>query len=191
MSELRKSAKFDGYVMLALAALLIWIGGQFDNTPNWAHHRIIVSTTDTKGTVFDKSVILMLQHRKHGSFGLIINQPAKDGSYYIGGPMEQDKIYALHSTDVIFPDSMVMKDIETGVLEGEEAVAKLKAAEPKPKWYAIIKGYAGWGKRQLTNEITYGTWHVVDYDAKLVRETKPELMWETANKMQVLPQPSQ
>jgi len=188
VSEIRKSAKFDGYVMLALAVLLIWIGGQFDNTHNWGHHRLVVSTADTKGTVFDKSVILMLQHRKHSSFGLIVNQPAKEGGYYIGGPMEQHKIYALHSTDVVFPGSAILKDIETGVLEGEEAVAKLKSAEPKPKWYIIIKGYCGWGKRQLTNELAYGTWHVVNYDEKLVRETKPELMWDAANKLPGLEQ---
>jgi len=182
MSEIRKSAKFDGYVLLVLGALLIWIGGHFDNTPNWAHHRLLVSTADTKGSVFENTVILMLQHRKHGSFGLIVNKTSKDGSHFVGGPMEQSKIYALHSTDVILPDSMVMKDIQTAVLEGDAAIEKLKAADPKPKWYIIVRGYSGWGKRQLNRELSSKTWLVVDYDDKLVRETKPELMWEEANK---------
>ena len=94
-----------------------YIGGIFDNMPNWAHHQLLVSTPDTKGSVFDQTVILMLQHRKSGSFGLIVNKPDKSGDFYIGGPMQPEKIYALHSTDVTFPSSVVMKDIQTAVLD--------------------------------------------------------------------------
>jgi len=145
-----------------------------------------VSTEDTKGSVFDKTVILMLQHRKQGSVGLIVNKPAKDGTHFIGGPVETYRIYALHSLDVILPDSMIMKDIQTAVLEGDAAIEKLKKADPKPKWYIIVKGYSGWGKRQLNSELAAGTWNVVNYDEKLVRETKPDAMWDAANKLPVL-----
>lgn len=183
MSEIRKSARFDGYVMLALGAILIWIGGIFDNTPDWAHHRLLVANSST-GSGFEKTVILMLQHRKAGSLGFVINRPVKDKpGHFTGGPMENDKIYALHSTDVVLPDSMLMKDIDTAVLQGDEAVKKLEQAEKKPKWWIIVHGYSGWGKRQLNSELTFGGWNVVAYDKKLVRETKPEDMWAAASRL--------
>lgn len=179
MAATRKYAKYDGYVLLALGALLIWIGGIFDNTPNWAHHKLLVSSPATAGSFFEKTVILMLQHRKEGSFGLVVNRPDKSGEFYIGGPMQQEKIYALHSTDVIFPDSMVMQDIDTAVLQSE-GVEELKNAAKKPEWYIILHGYAGWGKRQLNLELAYGGWRVVEADKKLLRATPPEKMWDAA-----------
>ncbi|MDF3023580.1 MAG: hypothetical protein K0R10_941 [Alphaproteobacteria bacterium] len=177
----KREGKYDTYFMFAGAAFLMWLGGHLDNTPAVAHHQLLVSSAQVTEAPLKDSVILVLQHRKAGSLGLVINKPAKEGDTFIGGPMEPEKVYALHSTEVLTPDSLVMKDIDTALVEGQPAIDKLIAA--KPKWVRVIHGYTGWGKRQLNDELKAATWQIVLYDEDFVRNTPPADMWAKAQKM--------
>ncbi|HYD18358.1 MAG TPA: YqgE/AlgH family protein [Patescibacteria group bacterium] len=183
----KREGKYDSYLMFAGAAFLMWLGGQFDNAPAIAHHQLLLSSPKITEAPLKDSVVLVLQHRKSDAMGLILNRPAGDGDHFIGGPMETDKkVYALHSLEMQLPDSLIMKDVGLGIVEGQASVDKLVAA--KPKWYRVIKGYVGWGKRQLNDEIKDGVWQVVIYDKDFVFDTKPEEMYATAQKLPMMQQ---
>lgn len=181
MAESGIKSYASAFMMLAAAALLMWLGDFFDNPPNIAHHQLLVAAPDARDARFENAVILVLLQQKEGSFGFVVNQPAPGGGYYFGGPMERDKkIYALHSMDVRLKDTILIKGLNLGIVEGQEAVDRLMNEKKKPGWYIVLKGYSGWGKRQLTSELDRGDWKVVAFSEKLVERTRPERMWEAA-----------
>lgn len=180
--EHKKASPYSGYLFIALAALLIWVGGQLNNSIGSAHHQLLVAVPAVKDGVFDEAVILMLQHTTQSGLGLVVNKPG-EGEFFNGGPVERDKkYYLLHSLDVTWPNSVIMTDLNLGVVEGGEDVKDLLKEDKQPKWHRLVNGYAGWGRRQLARELDIGTWQVVPYDEKLVRETPPADMWQAARK---------
>lgn len=181
--EQKKASPYSGYILIALAALLIWLGGRLDNAVGVAHHQMLVAMPEVKDGVFDETVILMLQHTTQGGIGLVVNKPEKDG-FFNGGPVQRgEKFYLLHSLDVIWPQSIVMKDLNLGIVEGGKDVENLLKAGGKPEWHLLINGYSGWGRRQLARELDRGTWQVVRYEEKFIKETPSAEMWDKARKM--------
>ena len=181
--EQNKTSPYSGYILIALAALLMWLGGQLNNSISSAHHQILIAEAELKDSVFDETVILMLQHTTQSGLGLIVNKPGK-GEFFNGGPVERDKkYYLLHSLDVVWPKSVIMKDMNLGVVEGGEDVKDLITEDKKPGWYRLVNGYSGWGKRQLARELGRGSWRIVRYDEKFVKETPPAEMWQKALKL--------
>jgi putative transcriptional regulator len=163
----------NGYVLLALAALLLWVGNQV-REPLPLHHKILVANPSMKQDVFEHAVILVINHNMTGAFGLILNKSS-------GGPVEPDRIFALHSTDVMLPESIVMGDVNLGFLDGAESIDSLKALDIKPAWYIIAHGYAGWLPGQLDREVRRGVWKIIDYDSTLL-EMDSKIMWQEATK---------
>lgn len=157
-------SKSKGYLFLVLALVLFYIGSYFKE-PLLAHHKLLVAGSHEDGGYFEKSVILMLTHTPGGGVGLIVN---RDGT---GGPVDPDGIYILHTPDVMLQDSVVMNDLGLAYASGPEAAEELRASMNKPDWYAVLKGYSGWGPKQLDREIRRGVWKVIDYDKALVVKT--------------------
>jgi len=180
--------RFEGYGLVVVSALLLWIGGKYDYMPRDAHHQIVIATLkeENKGSPFEKDVVFVVQHFKRGAMGLVINRKSPDGDYMLGGPMDKDKVFALQSMDVTFPETVAMDGTAFGVLEGAAAVDKLEHADKKPSWYRIYHGYVGWGRYQLDRELTDGAWEIVEFDPKLLTETPPDKMWDTAVRMPVI-----
>ena len=182
----KRCRKYDSYVMIVLAALLLWIGGKYDYSPQEAHHQLIVATPKVTSDALNKTVIFVVQHFHRGAFGLVINRPEENGAGFVGGPVEPEKVFALQSLDVKFAGTVPMEDIDLGVLEGKEAVDLLLAAKEKPKWYRVYHGYVGWGRRQLESEFKEGAWEIVEFNKPLLTETKPADMYSKANKLPMI-----
>lgn len=179
----KKSSGMNAYVLLALALLLFMIGGHFNNAPLGGQHKLLVATTLMPDQYFQRTVIFMAGHNKTQAYGVIINKPGAKGAPGSGGPLEKDKVYALHSLDVTLPETQVMQDIELGFVEGQKGIDKLKAAKTKPSWYIIVRGYVGWGAGQMEQEISAGNWELVEFDRKAVASTPAAKLWDAARKM--------
>jgi putative transcriptional regulator len=181
--EKPKKTGRDAYVMLALGLLLFMIGGHFNNAPLAGQHKLLVATTAMPMKEFQRSVIFMAGHNKTQAYGVIINRPGAKGAPAYGGPLEKDKIYALHSLDVQLPETQVLPDVGLGFVEGQAGVDRLKGAKTKPSWYIIVRGYAGWGAGQMEQEISVGNWELVEFDRDVVTSTPPAKLWDVAKKM--------
>ena len=184
----KKPSFLRSYGLIILAAVLLWIGGRYDQTPKIANHQILIASpaASAKSGQFAKAVLFMEHHNAQGALGFIINRPSKDGHYYVGGPMSSKEVFALHTLDVKIPETIEIADTHLGVVEGQAAVDKLR--KMKPKWSIVLKGYTGWGKRQLESEIKDGNWEVVEFDDSLLEKTKPADMWDKATKMPMIQQ---
>lgn len=174
--------KIEGYILLALAALCFWLPG-YMQMPGTANGKILVSTSALDGGPFEKSVLLVTKHNGYGAQGFILNKPADNSDDPAnGGPLEQERIYTLHSLDIESDATEKMPKLDAGLTEGKDFVYNLKKRERKPDRYIIMKGYAGWGRKQLDAEVAEGTWKLVEYDRSLVFDTPPKKMYEAASR---------
>ena len=180
--------------MLVMAALCFWIPHNLQKD-GVAHQRVLVASPEMKDPLFQKTVVVIVKHNGHSALGFIVNKPGKtptDPAY--GGPVEQERTYALHTPEYEGWKSSVAdiagrKGVSTTFIEPMNLVYTdhieyiqhiLKAEEEKPKGYIIFNGFSGWGIGQLKREIRGGWWKVIEYDPEIIFYTSAEEMWERA-----------
>ena len=139
---------------------------------------------------FRRSVILIIDHNEEGSLGVIFNKrlaipfneivqgfPEFKADVYLGGPMETDRIFFIHTLGEMIPDS---HKICGGLYwSGNISVLKtmIKLDLIKPHEVRFFVGYAGWDGGQLVNELKANTWLVGRFDSKVLLHAKPSKMW--------------
>jgi putative transcriptional regulator len=132
---------------------------------------------------FAESVVLLVEHSKGGSMGLIVNRPTrvplrellpglddsltKEMRFYSGGPVQPEAILALVRTS--WPSDSarrVLADVYiTGALDDVRAALGVKDPGGTLK---VFSGYSGWGKGQLEAEVRAGAWVMDRADARSV-----------------------
>lgn len=139
---------------------------------------------------FRRSVILIIDHNEEGSLGVIFNKrlaipfneivqgfPEFKADVYLGGPVETDRIFFIHTLGEMIPDS---HKIYGGLYwSGNVSVLKtmIKLDLIKPHEVRFFVGYAGWDGGQLVNELKANTWLVGRFDSKVLLHAKPSKMW--------------
>src|SRR5262249_39095598 len=122
---------------------------------------------------FHRSVVLMIEHGDGGSMGLVINRGAPltlgelakgqnmkiahertPEAVCVGGPVEHHRGFILHNDDSIPEKHTVLPGLFLSVTL--DALGPL-LENPTPL-VRFCLGYAGWGPRQLEQEMTGGSW---------------------------------
>lgn len=140
---------------------------------------------------FGRSVILLVEHNStEGSFGIIINKPIRtnisqliedfpyfDAPMYIGGPVEEDRLFFLHTFGDI-PDAIKIMDglyfggdlevIKSLIISGQANRSNLR----------FFMGYSGWEPGQLEKELKENTWAVGNIDTRQIMTTHPKKLWD-------------
>jgi len=154
--------------------------------------KLLVATPRTGGTVFARSVVLVLQHDEAGAQGVVLNRPLEasvsavlpswqdyvtdPANVFQGGPVALDSALGLvtvpgdqHSpTGVrLLFGGLGLVDLDVPPLEVMPGVAGLR----------IFAGYAGWSDGQLDQEIRDGGWYVVEAEARDAFTAEPERLW--------------
>lgn len=168
---MKLNKKTRGWLLLVGGLALIWLGSYF-RAPLLAHQRLLVSTPAEQSDSFKGTVIYVLRHDPTGGFGLVLNREG------YGGPVAPMTTHVLYSNDVTIDGGTVMPDTGIAYAAGDEAAAAV--AEKKPAWSKVLKGYTGWGGKQLDREIRRGVWKVIDYDPRLVMDTPMEDLYDAA-----------
>ena len=161
--------------------------------------RLLVATPALADPSFARSVILLLEHRDEGAVGLVLNRPSETPVaevlplwsghapeppvIFVGGPVAPDGAICL-GRHLGMPNPAVEPwALSDGVIasvdlsEGPEAV-------PPGAQVRIYAGYAGWGVRQLADEIDSGSWYVVDGCVDDVLCAEPEELWRVVLRRQ-------
>ena len=171
---------------------------------------------------FFRTVVLMLQHSDEGAFGLVVNRPAEytlgtilpklaggealDIPVYIGGPVQQDLLFALHSRlpsdgwesftqkddllgeDALYHESPAATEPIPGLVfepSTQDLVRYLveewekTAPEDRPK-IRLYAGYSGWGPNQLEQELREHAWFTHEASGDIVFHPYPEIAWKAA-----------
>ena len=155
---------------------------------------------------FSHSVVCISEHKKDGAIGFIINKPhpyifcrdvfeelgieytEKSGGVpvYIGGPVQADRIFILHSGSFDwdgcfkFPPGLAISntiDIIKAIANGQG-----------PEKYIFLLGCAGWAENQLELEVIHNFWLTTPVDMDILFDFEPEHKWrEVIERMGINP----
>ncbi|MFL5349523.1 MAG: YqgE/AlgH family protein [Hyalangium sp.] len=142
---------------------------------------------------FHRSVVLMIEHGDGGSMGLVINRGAPltlgelargqnmkissertTQAVFVGGPVEPHRGFILHDDDSIPEKHTVLPGVYLSVTL--DALGPL-LENPTPH-VRFCLGYAGWGPRQLEQEMAAGSWLFSEATAKAILEGNPAQLWD-------------
>ncbi len=162
--------------------------------------QLLVATPTVSGDVFQHAVIYLFAHSAHGAMGIIINKPLEmvhsgalfqqlgidttpqsgDISIYLGGPVEENRGFVIHSQDYNTGDSLCHDNRIS--LTASTQVLRDIAAGKGPRNRMLMIGYAGWGPGQLEAEIEANSWITVPATPELLFSTDDDAKWALAAK---------
>ncbi|PKP53016.1 MAG: hypothetical protein CVT92_06050 [Bacteroidetes bacterium HGW-Bacteroidetes-1] len=141
---------------------------------------------------FGRAVILLIEHNDDGTFGMVMNKPSGalfnaivtdfpefDAMVYIGGPVETDKLFFIHTLGNEIPES---SEIVPGLYWGgdiESVREMMTLGILKKDQIRFFLGYSGWSPKQLESELKRNAWVISETSSKLLLHTKPEKMWNS------------
>ncbi len=148
---------------------------------------------------FDRAVIYVCVHDEQGAMGLVVNNAmagmefknlldqlgiASDIELKIapenltvmnGGPVENARGFLLHSNDFLQKDTIKIDEnfSVTGTIDALKQVANGEG----PDQMLFMLGYAGWGAKQLEQELAQNSWLVVDPDPEIIFGAEHDKKW--------------
>lgn len=146
---------------------------------------------------FERAVIAVCVHDERGAMGIGIGRlaprmglhtlleqfeipvgEAPDAPVHLGGPVEPQRGFVLHSLDWGGQDTMEVdgRFALTNTIDVLRAIAEGKGPS---RWLPAL-GYAGWGEGQLDEEMTRHGWFTVEASERLLFETPVEKRWAEA-----------
>lgn len=167
--------------------------------------KFLISEANMSDPNFFQTVVLMVEHNADGAFGIVVNRRSKltlsdilqgfesplgqSCPIYVGGPVQQEYLFALHSE---LPDKSESEH-RTSPVKGvyfEPAFRRLEQffvpesweqipADDRPKIHLFL-GYSGWAPGQLEREMERGSWITHPASAKIVFHENPEEGWKNA-----------
>ena len=174
--------------------------------PRWLAGYFLISDTDLRDPNFFRTVVLLTEHNEEGAFGLVVNRvstetlgnvlpedalagsSAGDIPVYIGGPVQQEYLFILHSGLPLEDAAAVVTKPTDGVLfqPVTEATVRFLASDwdmmsddSRPT-VRVYGGYSGWGPGQLESELEAGAWIVHRATREIVFHPAPEKSWADA-----------
>ncbi len=157
-----------------------------------ARGKLLISEPFLLDDYFKRSVILLAEHNKDGTFGLILNKPVdvsinhllkdipeNDMKIFVGGPVSTDSIFFIHTLGKEIENSFeIMEGLYWGGdMEIIEELLKLNKLSSKNIRFFV--GYSGWQAKQLDNELKRNSWVVANTNVKEILHTKPSQMWSS------------
>jgi putative transcriptional regulator len=146
---------------------------------------------------FEKAVIAMCVHDEEGALGIGLGRivprisfhsllkqleiepgVAPDVSIHLGGPVETQRGFIIHT-----PDWGGDGSIDVGgrwVLSGTIDILRAIAEGKGPSRWVAALGYAGWGADQLDQEMARHGWFVTPGDEALLYDCAVDMRWEAA-----------
>ena len=174
-------------------------GKFYDSTKDF----FIVATDELEDSRFKNTVIIMLDHDKNGALGVVINKSLgrfsvnslikklndkiiKEKKLYNfeipifwGGPLDNDKIFILHSKDY---KNKKTKEYNTISISTDRKTLVDIAEKKGPKNYLIINGLSAWTVGQLDGEIERGHWNLSEIREDIIFEKNNEMKFIIATK---------
>lgn len=149
--------------------------------------KLLVALPALSDGIFDRSVVLLLDHDVGGAVGVVLNRPtathlgdplprweplaAEPAVVFVGGPVQPDLAIAIgRDGDVI----------DTVDLDSDPALATVGAVR-------VFAGYAGWSAGQLEDELARQAWVVVDSHPDDAFRPDADDLWHTVLARQAPP----
>ncbi len=155
---------------------------------------LLVATQHLKGSMFERSVVVVAQAPDGNTIGLILNRPgaaapppdlagpdagAQGARVFLGGPLAPQSFFALAEGSGAVDGAFALAD-GIQLAAGSAAVRRLFSAAGVGR-RKLFRGYSGWGDGQLAREIKGGFWIPRPIVGELLFDPAPDAMWERLN----------
>ena len=163
--------------------------------------QFLVATPGMTDPRFRRSVIAMCAHDENGALGINIGDVSDTVDFramlrefdmdrgdranravYLGGPVEQQRGFILHSLDYASLETVQVAD-RWGMSSSLDLLKMIATGDGPERWAAAL-GYAGWGGGQLENELTRNGWTSFEGDPDWIFDDpeadKWQLVWDRA-----------
>lgn len=141
---------------------------------------------------FHQTVLLVIEHGKGGTVGLILNRPTDvlvsealrdliilKGTLhrlFTGGPVEPTRLILLFRLKGIRPDT---RQIVDNVYIGTPTVLERMMIQPQStETFRAFSGFAGWAPGQLEQEMRDGFWGLLPSDTGSIFDHDPTTLWQ-------------
>ncbi len=150
---------------------------------------ILISEPSLQDYYFKQSVVLLAEHSREGTFGVIINKPVEmrlpeifedmqefDFRVFLGGPVKNDSVFFIHTLGDVSGSLKIMEGLYWG---GDLNTVKscIRKGLINENHIRFFVGYAGWHPQQLEREIGENSWVLSHTTAKDVINNRPEALW--------------
>ena len=158
--------------------------------------QLLIATPAITDERFLKSVIFICSHDKNHAMGLVLNKINKDVNFKIfcdlmsintinfnnnknvriGGPMDTNRGFVLHSSDHVLPDTKIINK-SFGMTSSIDIIKEI-ASGKGPSSSIITVGYSGWFSGQLESELKENSWLTLPATPEIVFNTELNSVWE-------------
>ncbi len=152
---------------------------------------LLVASPTLSDPNFHQTVLLIIEHGRGGTVGLILNRPTNvlvsealpdftilkrtTHRLFAGGPVEPTQLILLFRLTQLLPDT---RQIIDGIYVGTPRVLERIMTQPKPtETFRAFAGFAGWGPGQLEHEMLEGAWGVLPSKAFNIFDKDPAMLW--------------
>ncbi len=158
---------------------------------------ILIAEPFSQDIYFRRSIVFLTEHNKNGSIGFILNKPVGatmsdllsdfptyfDAQLSIGGPVDTDKIYYIHTLGNLLPHSM--RIIDNLYWGGDFFALKnmIRSGTIKPNQVRFFIGYSGWRPTQLETEISNFYWVISNLESEKIISFEKSIWRNTLSKM--------
>jgi putative transcriptional regulator len=149
---------------------------------------------------FERALVFVCAHTTDHAMGITVNHPVKgltvpglinrlgveseiqlpDDLVLLGGPVENERGFVLHTDDYICPNSSVAVGQGLSLTGTREVLEAMASHDHRPRRALLALGYAGWGAGQLEQEIRQNAWLVCDPDEFLLFGGDHDEKWARA-----------
>lgn len=163
----------------------------FVNDVRLIQGNFIIATPLLLDPLFEKSIIFMSEFKEGSAYGFLVDYSLQDSSLlqdvraqidssllsksevFLGGPMDPDHHFLIHSNDVFGKKTLQISD-DVSITNLSDALKNFSYA---PSFYKIFAGYCYWKIGQLECEIKKGLWLVKAFSNNLLY-TRSKQKWK-------------
>ncbi|OYX04597.1 MAG: hypothetical protein B7Z12_06050 [Caulobacter vibrioides] len=162
--------------------------------------RLLVAMPGIEDPRFERTVLYLCAHDEDAAMGVAVNRPVEGLTVFellnrlgvkseiqapgdlvlLGGPLERERGFVLHTDDFNSPDSTLAVADGVALTATRDALDAMASAYKRPRKSLLALGYAGWGPGQLEQELRDNVWLICDADEGLLFDEDHEHKWTRA-----------
>ena len=169
------------------------------DTVNLTNH-FLIAMPNMADPNFSGTLTYIADHGKEGALGVVLNRPIsldlsmlfeqigltlpeglRDQIVYLGGPVQQERGFVLHTPGQ--PYSSTLNVTDSVSLTTSKDVLEAVANGKGPTKFLVSLGYSGWAAGQLEQEMAQNAWLSVEADPHVIFDLPAEARLPAAMKL--------